>query len=109
MYTIDRAGSEMVVTNSRKFYIGEGLQDGLRFWPLQRDQGCRIRLIEYLYVRELLRLFQNPGKIFLDVGRVNDQHVVIFIQVIDKQVIDGIAVGQTKLRVERLFNGELPH
>ena len=63
-------------------------------------------MIGDLDVLKVCCLLFNPREVFLDVPGVDNQHVAIFSQVINKQVINRVAVGQAELGIERLAYGE---
>ena len=88
---IHRPWCAMVVTNCRKINFRQRLQDGLSFWPLQGKQCSCVRLIGNLHIK-IAGLLLHPGKVIIDVGCVDDQHVVIISKVIDNQVVDGASI-----------------
>src|SRR5690348_3869577 len=55
---------------------------------------------------KIFGLFLDPGKVFIDVCRVDDQHIVVVFEFINNQVVDGTSIGQTELGVESLVDGK---
>src|SRR5438552_17897771 len=55
---------------------------------------------------EMLRLPLHPREVFVDVGRVYDEHVVLLRQSVDQQIINRPSIRETQLCVESLMNGD---
>ena len=96
----------MVVFNACEIDFRQRLQDFLCGRSLQRKQCGGVRLIGKMDIFKVPGLLFYPGIVFVNVGRVDDQHVMHVRQVINEQVIDGIAIGHTELRIKGLANGE---
>src|SRR6266446_1071815 len=99
-------GCAVVVANGTQVNICQWLQHSLSCWPLQSEQCSGIRLIEDMDILELLRLSLYPCEVFLDVGCVDDEHVLDIRQPVNQQVIDYIAVRKAEGGVERLLNSQ---
>ncbi len=72
---------------------------------MQGEQRGRVRLIRDLDIKVPGLLFY-PGKVFVDIGCIDDHHVAIASEMINNQVIDGTSIRQAELGVERLVNSE---
>src|SRR5258706_6469473 len=95
----------MVVAYAGKILFGQSLQDSLSFGALQGQEGCGVRLVHDLDI-EISGLLFHPGKVFIDVARVDDQHVVVFSEMVNNQVVDGATVGKPELCIDRLVIGK---
>src|SRR2546430_758391 len=105
----DVAAREAVVPDGRHVAVGEAADERLGLRPLHRDEPGALGRVAPARVLDVRRRLRHVGPVFVNVTRVDCDHVALVAHAVDREVVDDRAVRIAEDRILDLADLESRH